>query len=187
MIITFDPVLHEYRHNGIIIPSVTQILKEAGYINSDWYSAEARDRGSAVHDLCERYIKGIRQDDIGRLLENLEYVNAFSSWINKVGAYPIETECLVHNTINGKMYGGKFDLLCEIKGKRILVDYKTGAKAKWHPLQLAGYSLASFEDGSRVNPDGVAALYLKADGTYKFDCVPGMQWVKAIAEFKACL
>ena len=154
--ITFDPVLHEYRHNGIIIPSVTQILKEAGYINSDWYSAEARDRGSAVHDLAERYIKGIRQDDIGRLLENLEYINAFASWINKVGAYPIETECLVHNTINGKMYGGKFDLLCEIKGKRILVDYKASGPA----------ALAAKDAANNVALDAKNTAVAKANATY---------------------
>jgi hypothetical protein len=57
---TFDPVLHEYRDGDLIIQSVTQILKRAGHIDDRWYSEEARERGSAVHELCERFNKGIR-------------------------------------------------------------------------------------------------------------------------------
>lgn len=154
---TFDPVLHEYRDGDVIIPSVTQVLKRAGHIDDRWYSEEARERGSAVHELCERFSKGIRTDDLGRLLASLEYVNSFAAWMKRSRAYAIETESLISHTVNGYRYAGKYDLLAEIYGKRVLIDYKTGAKAPWHYAQIAAYSLA-------VNPDAAMILYLKPTG-----------------------
>ena len=49
--IEFHPALHECREGDRVIPGVTQILKSAGIINCFFYSEEARERGSAVHDL----------------------------------------------------------------------------------------------------------------------------------------
>ena len=34
----FDPALHEYSDGGVIIRSVTQILKAAGLIDDRWFS-----------------------------------------------------------------------------------------------------------------------------------------------------
>lgn len=177
---TFDPVLHEYRDGEVIIPSVTQVLKRAGLIDDQWYSEEARERGSAVHELCERFTKGIRADEIGRPLASLEYVNAFAAWMKKSRAYAIETESLIDRTLNGYRYAGKFDLLAEIGGRKILVDYKTGPKAPWHPTQIAAYALGS-------NPDGAMVLYLKKDGKFVENWLTPFEIVRGIQEFKKAL
>lgn len=176
----FDPVRHEYRDGDTLIPSVTQILAASGLINDRWYSEESRELGSAVHTLCERYANGERFDDTGRELEGLEYVNAFSAWMRDTRAYAIMTECIIDHVLNGHRYAGKFDLLAEIGGKRVLIDLKTGAKAKWHHAQIAAYSLA-------MNPDRGAVLYLRAGGTYKEDRLTGTEMVVGIEKFKECL
>ncbi len=187
---TFDPDSHEYREDdGTLIPSVTQILKAAGVIDDRWYTAEARDKGSAVHKLCERYAQGERLDKHGRPLRELPYVNAFARWADDYRPWAIATECRVYHKIHGKPYAGTFDLLAEISGRRELVDFKTGAAAKWHAVQLSAYAMARMVNypeipDSSVNPDRIAVLYLKADGTYRYAPIPGSRFVEAIKEWK---
>lgn len=183
----FNSDRHEYSDNGIIIQSVTQLLKAAGIIDDRFFSAEARDRGSAVHELCERYANGERYDNIGRELASLEYVNAFASWQHDSKAYALRTESIIHGEHNGKRYAGRCDGLFEIRGQRVLVDFKTGAPVEWHSYQLAAYALASFEDGTKVNPNYVSALYFHADGTYHDDRLSGARLLNGIAKFKECL
>ena len=177
---TFDPVLHEYRDGDLIIPSVTQVLKRAGIIDDRWYSEEAREQGSAVHELCERFAHGVRNDNTGRPMASLEYVNAFASWMKKSRTYAIQTENIIDFTLNGYRYAGKFDLLAEIGGRRILVDYKTGAKAPWHPTQIAAYALGT-------NPDGAMILYLKKDGTFVDSWLTPFELIRGIQAFKDAL
>lgn len=177
---TFDPLLHEYRDGDTIIPSVTQILKGAGLIDDRWFTAEARERGSAVHALCQRYAQGERRDDLGRPLESLEYVNALAAWFREKRAYAIATEQMIEGAINGHRYAGTFDLLAEIDGKRILIDYKTGAGMKWHPAQIAAYALA-------VNPDRCMMLHLRADGTYRETIIQGRALLDGLEDFRKSL
>jgi len=175
----FNPALHEYWTDDhlVRIPGVTTILKEAGLIDDRFFTAEARERGSAVHSLCQRYANGERFDDLGRPLESLEYVNALAAWFREKRAYAIATEQMIDGTINGRRYAGTFDLLAEIEGKRVLIDYKTGAGMKWHPAQIAAYALA-------VNPDRCIMLHLKADGTYRENVIQGRELLAGLQDFK---
>jgi len=177
---TFDPVLHEYRDGEIIIESVTQILKRAGLIDDRWFSEEARDRGSAVHTLCERFAHGARFDNAGRHLSSLQYVNAFARFVGDFGAYAIDTETIIYGEINGHRYAGKYDLLAEIHGKRVLIDLKTGVKAKWHHIQLAAYAM-------QAKPHSAMDLYLNPDGTYQASWLTPGQLVDGGRMFKSAL
>ena len=179
----FDPELHiYYQDDGVTeMPGVTSILEKAGYIDTRWFDAESRDRGTAVHDFCERYAHGERFDKLGRELRSLEYVNAFAAWMRDSGAYAVTTEGLVSNCINGKWYGGKFDGLYEISGKIVLIDVKTGAKAKWHKMQLAAYAMA------KLNPSALVDLYLRADGSYKTDLLNAAEMVSGVMKFMYAL
>ena len=174
---TFDPLLHEYRDGDTIIPSVTQILKSAGMIDDRWFTAEARERGSAVHSLCQRYANGERRDDLGRELASLEYVNALAAWFRDRRPYAIATEQMIEGKLDGRRYAGTFDLLAEVRGRRWLVDYKTGAGMKWHPAQIAAYAIA-------VNPDRCIMLHLHADGTYRENVIQGRELLAGLQDFK---
>ncbi len=173
----FTAATHEYKQDGISVPSVTQILVAAGYIDSQWMTEESRERGTAVHDLCQRYAMGSRYDNAGRELESLEYVNAFAAWMTVTKAYAIATEQIISRSINGHRYAGRYDLLCDIRGKRLLTDIKTGVKAKWHHIQIAAYALAA-------KPDRCSILYLRPDGTYKEDHVTAQELLEGIEKFK---
>ncbi len=173
----FDPVLHEYRDGETIIPSVTQILSAAGMIDDRWFTAEARERGHAIHTLAQRYANGERFDAIGRELASLEYVNALAAWFRDRHAYAIATEQMIDGMVNKRRYAGTFDLLAEIDGKRVLIDYKTGVGLKWHPAQIAAYALA-------VNPDRCIMLHLRADGRYKENVIQGAALLSGLSQFK---
>lgn len=177
---TFDPAVHEYRDGDVVIPSVTQILKMAGLVDDRFYTDEARERGSAVHELCERYAHGIRVDNLGRPLASLEYVNAFAAWMKKSRAYAIETESVICHEIDGKRYAGKFDLLAEIAGRRVLIDYKTGGKAPSHIVQIAAYALA-------CKPDKAMVLYLRPDGKYIESWATPAQLIDSARKFRRAL
>jgi hypothetical protein len=174
---TFDSSLHEYRDGETVIPSVMQILAAAGEIDVRWFTAEARERGHAVHSLCQKYANGERFDAIGRELASLEYVNALAAWFRERHAYAIATEQMINGMVNGRRYAGTFDLLAEIDGKRCLIDYKTGAGLKWHPAQIAAYALA-------VNPDRCIMLHLKADGRYREAVIQGFDLLSGLSTFK---
>ena len=102
-------------------------------------------------------------------------------------AYAITTECIIHHTLNGRPYAGRFDLLAEIMRKRRLVDLKTGTKAKWHKIQIAAYALARFDGETPVNPDQCSCLYLRADGSYKEDRASGTEIGENIYRWKSAL
>ena len=178
--IVFNKELHEYSENGIIIRSVTQILKDAGLINDTWFTNESREKGSAVHELAQRYAQGERFDDLGRELSSLEYVNALAAWFRARKPYAIATEQMIEGNLDGHRYAGTFDLLAEVDGKRWLIDYKTGAGLKWHPAQIAAYALA-------VNPDRCMMLHLRADGTYKEAFIQGWALLDGLEDFRKSL
>ena len=177
---TFNPILHEYRDGDTVIPSVTQVLKSAGLIDDRWFTAEARERGSAVHALCQRYAQGERRDDLGRELSSLEYVNALAAWFRDRRAYAIATEQMIEGCIDGHRYAGTFDLIAEVNKMVWLVDFKTGGHIKWHPAQIAAYALA-------VNPDRCMMLHLHADGTYKEAFVQGRGLLDGLGDFRDAL
>ena len=60
---SFDEAEHAYHHNGVRLPSVTQILQAEGFIDMRFFDAYSRERGRLVH-LATHY------DDMGELDED---------------------------------------------------------------------------------------------------------------------
>lgn len=81
----FDPVLHRYTLDDVLLPSVTQILNASGAIDFSEIPQPvllaARDRGSAVHRACHF----VNEDDLdidGFRIEFPEYWPYLSAWID---------------------------------------------------------------------------------------------------------
>ena len=159
-LITFDEAKHEYRRvdSGLLVPSVTGIIKNAGIINTDWIDDYYLERGKWVHLACEYY-------DLGCLDHNTvdDAISGFvQSYINfrqaspNVLIYPDGIEKIVYNpTWN---YVGTVDRICMVNGLDAIIDLKSGSPARWHGLQLSGYSLALGGGYRRYG------LYLHKDG-----------------------
>ncbi|MDY7039063.1 MAG: hypothetical protein SV375_23285, partial [Thermodesulfobacteriota bacterium] len=57
MTLTFDPKSHIYKFNEHPVPSVTTVLKDMGFINTQYFTEEGRERGTLIHRIIEWYCK----------------------------------------------------------------------------------------------------------------------------------
>jgi hypothetical protein len=168
--LTFDASLHEYRWNGVRVPSVTQVLAQCidfSMVSRDVMEAKGA-LGTAVHAACEL-------DDANDLVEESVhdsvrgYLEGYRKFKRDKVTKVIATEMPVYHALFG--YAGKLDLLTEFDDARWLIDWKTPlAINPATALQTAGYVNAlSRELTGEKGPSSIkrAALQLKADGTYR--------------------
>jgi hypothetical protein len=170
----YDDKAHAYSDGWATVPSVTQVL--SSYFGTDprWYAPGSAERGTLAHELCAAYYGG----DYSATRNG--YAKAFAQWGFDSGARVLEMESMIEGCINGRRYAGRFDLIAEVDGRRVLVDLKTGAKAKWHHAQIAAYSLVA-------KPARGMVLYLSEDGTYKPDWLTAAQLLEGSKLFARAL
>jgi hypothetical protein len=179
-VLEFEPSSHVYRVNGVSVPSVTQLLDDAG-LTADYSVVaphvlqRARERGLHVDQCCELY----DADDLDfRSVhpEALPYVEAWARFREHEGFRPLVAQLpLFHPTY---AYAGTADAVGLLPGTRpVVVERKTTAKlAATVALQVAGYAL----DGLWYAPPGGGVLspvpwerparlgvQLRRDGTYQ--------------------
>lgn len=146
--LTFQEDLHEYRLDGVTIPSVTQVLQVTGLSDVSKIPAAVLYRaslfGKAVHKAIELYTKGTL--DIESLDPNLiPYLNGWKAFVDDFGYVSKGREHrFYHQTYR---YAGTIDQIGEItKGRHIgeaIGDIKSGCPAPSHKYQLnGGYKLA---------------------------------------------
>lgn len=147
-----------YEKDGKKYPSVTSIL---GW-NVDWKISEDElqqygSRGTIVHKMVERFLTDgvwVEPTDIPELENDVASVTGGSlklSWnscsykdaIDQIAGdlKVIEQEKELYNDEN--LYAGRVDLICLYKGKKTILDFKTGTTTDMR--QLAAY--AACEDG----------------------------------------
>ncbi len=172
---TYDPETHTYYDaSGAVLPSVTQILKHAGYI-SDFYAPGAAERGERVHRATEEL------DRYGEILMEVDeeiapYVDCYKAWREEHPDHvPLAWEEIVEGGTLWPPYAGRVDMFMRIPGLdgRVVVDKKTGQPAKWHRIQLAAYALASAQPNA-------AALYLSPDKPARLRVVKAAEMDEAI-------
>lgn len=132
--------------------------------------------GSQVHDLALGWARGEAVDVPGQCEP---YMDALEAFYREWRPETIEAERCVIYEHPDLGYGGAFDLIATVAGgRRLLIDYKTGADI-WPEVraQLAAYRHAPvmgvYNDardlvGTEPTPkvDGCAVLHLHGDGTY---------------------
>lgn len=160
--LTFDPDLHQYRLDGRFLPSVTFILREMGFIDTSFFTEEARERGTHVHRLTELHDLGtLEPKSVNPRIAG--YLEGWKSFCRKMnyGWVAIE-EPICQRTY---LYAGTPDRVgISGKGVRGLIDIKTGPPASWHGYQIGAYCLA-------VEPRVREAfsVHLAADGSYRVE------------------
>lgn len=170
----YDPLEHAYYINDRRVVSVTQALTLSGKVNAQWFTEAARNRGLAVHDMCERIDRRLplveMADDVGAPVE------AYRAFLHDHRPrWRYIEHGLFHKT---DAYGGRPDRagMVPLAGKAT-VELKTGAEEEWHGLQLAGYQ-GLLPTGARF------VLYLGKNGKYKFvRCKRAADY----PEFRECL
>lgn len=166
--LTFREEDHTYRLNGLIIPSVTTVMKPLSatvYKDVDEATlATAANRGTSVHEAIENFcLFGIKDCDP----QFQPYFDAFLAWYKEYRVEVLASEVAVYNRIY--RYAGTIDLIVRINGEIWLIDLKTTAVLN-HMLtsvQLAGYGAALASHGIKFDRRGI--LHLKKTGKFKFD------------------
>ena len=159
--ITFEAGIHTYKENGLVIPSVTQILKAAGQIDDRFYQKSGTDRGSDVHDATAAIDNGDLDVEDFSQESFFPYLEAYRNFKRDTGVKIEEVELLVSNP--RLHYAGTLDRIGIINGKYFLFDIKTGkGKSFWHGLQLAAYEAC-------CNPMEKRILFLGDNGKYSFE------------------
>lgn len=136
-ILQFEPETHEYKRNGFVVPSVTQVLHKAGFIDTKYMTELGRWRGSYCHLACE-YDDRDELDESTMRPEMLGYLAGWRKFRLETGFVPTEIEYRVLSNEWG--YAGILDRIGTLRsGKKVLLDIKTGALLDYCRMQLAAY------------------------------------------------
>ena len=134
----YDNATHAYRLSGAPIPSVTQIIAAAGLVEGlEWMTDEHRQRGTFVHNALHFLAEG-DLDYSSIAVEIQGYITGAQRFWSETGLEPIWPELVMAHPI--LKYGLKPDLAVAIlAGEPLVIDYKTGAYAPHHAVQIAAY------------------------------------------------
>lgn len=145
--------------NDTGLPSVTTILDPL--INSEWFTPECAERGSAVHDACYAHILGgyvipLRPGWQG-------YFDSFRVWCDAVEPKVEQAEVRLVSVNDGFCGQPDFIGTANLKDGRGLIDWKTSmGLEKWFRLQGAAYRYLAGLNGKTTKWGG--NLRLKSDG-----------------------
>lgn len=178
-VLAFEPADHSYWVDGVLRPSVTQLLEDAG-LTPDYSLVpaatlqHARERGIHIDACCDL----VDADDLDwRSVhpEAVPYVEAWMAFREYEGFTPLASQVMLYHPTYG--YAGTTDVVGVLPGARpAIVERKATAKmAATYALQTAGYA----QEGMWYAPPGGGVLapvpwerpvrlgvHLKRDGRY---------------------
>lgn len=137
----FCDVTHTYFYKGKEVAGVTTILSDVGIADFSGVPThnleKAANRGTDIHLACDRF------DRDGTIVKEDDAYPYVQQWVDFCDLFKpkwelIEEQVFCHNSL----YAGTLDRLGRIGGRTVLVDIKTGAKSKSHPIQTAAYVMA---------------------------------------------
>jgi len=165
MNLTYRDDIHEYRIDGVVVPSVTQIIKEAGFSDYSMVPAPilkaAQKFGKAVHSATELWDKGIL--DVESLSAPLvPYLEAWKKF--RTDYNPVINEIELKLGSEKWRFAGTIDRIITLNGAGIL-DLKSGFEfIPATAIQTGGYGILAKE---KYKIKFRMGLLLKPDGTYK--------------------
>jgi hypothetical protein len=106
--VEFEPEGHVYTYHGEHWPSITQILKAEGFIDTSHYDEWSRDKGSMVH-LAAKYYLSCELDEETLDPVIIPYLNAFKRFMSESGLIVHQSETPGVNTTY--RYSGTPDII----------------------------------------------------------------------------
>lgn len=138
--LTFDQDKHLFRHNGVYLPSVTQVLMAEGFIEGiEWVDPVYLTRGTYVHKATELYD---RHDLDESILDNelRSYLEAYKRAKAEIGFKIIDIEVKRYNPLYG--YAGIIDRV--IEGSTNYVLYLTPEVNSWYKRDIIKTARSDF-------------------------------------------
>lgn len=169
--LTFDESIHQYKENGIVVPSVTQVLKESGLVDLSFVDKETllykSDLGTKVHKATEYFDRDVLDmEELHPVLKG--YLNAWIKFSHDYKFIPQDIELrMIHPLYK---YAGTIDRIGLIKPSIVQLDIKSGVRHHSHKIQSAGYTeLYNYGKPKNEQVKRRFTVYLNEDGTYKVD------------------
>lgn len=176
--IVFEQATHTYRVDGVVIPSVTQALKEVGIIDFSMVPASRLDAacafGTAVHKATELWDRGTL--DYEALDANIiPYLEGWIKFCKDTGFTSIAIELPLYSKLY--RFCGMLDRLGTWRKNTsvLIADIKTGVDlSPATAIQTAGYEILVRENeiegfvGKRMKTTRISVL-LNSEGTYKIE------------------
>jgi len=163
--LTFDAEKHEYRRDGIVFPSVTQVIESVAGSRFANITAEdlefACQRGTVVHTITELHDLGtLDKHSIDPALRG--YYAAYIAFLEDCSP---KWDKIEHRACDETLgYAGTIDRIGEMNGRGVILDIKTGVKSCWTGVQLAAYANIIKDKKSKR-----FGLHLGGDGKYQLE------------------
>ena len=164
--IEFDAATHTYTVDGIVRPSVTQVLQATGYSDfsmvPEHILLRGQKRGTIVHDATAIIDDPDYDLDWDELDDTCRpYIEAYRTFKEQSGFRPIKVEYQVYN--ESYQFAGTLDRTGWLNNQKVLIDFKTGSvKGEAIRMQLHAYHQCLNDD-----PHVMYALQLRKDGSYR--------------------
>jgi len=169
-ILSFQRENHQYRIGETIVPSVTKVLRMAGFVRfrcKREVLEKASRRGKLAHMITADIDHGVeeywRSDE-----EQRGYAEAWKEFKRVADFEPDQIE----RQVSSKLYrfAGTFDRTGWLNSRSsrrryALLEIKTGVYSEWHGEQLGGYSLCLDKNLKA----GRVAVYLQPDGKFHIE------------------
>lgn len=164
--VTFEEVEHRYSVNGLVMPSVTQVLCGVNLIDTRWFDELSAWRGSVVHRICELDDQNdLDESDVDERVQG--YLDAWRAFKANLNFIPELIEHRVYHPTLG--YAGTLDRTGTINdGTKVIIDIKSGSPAPATGLQLIGYALCLDEPRAYQR----YAVQLSNNGKYHMKMFP---------------
>jgi hypothetical protein len=165
-VIEFDEDTHIYRVDGVVMPSVTQILD--AYTGLEFVNREllrrAAEFGNHVHRACDLYDTG-QLDEASLDPALVPYLDGWKAFLEDTGAVVVLSECWLASRRHG--YAGTLDKLVWWGKSKRLVDVKSGTVVpRTVGPQTSAYAEAYTEEtGERIRDR--YCIHLPGDGKYR--------------------
>lgn len=140
------------------LPRVTDILRDAGLVDTSFFSDYHRDRGTAVHAACVLLSEGeLAWETVADACH--ARVMGFNKFLEEMKPEVIAAEEEVVNEELG--YVGHLDFRMNINGKSWVIDVKPPSQYPWQRIQLMLYCMCF------VRPWKRGGLHLQDNGDYR--------------------
>ena len=175
---TFDEALHEYRIDGVVVPSVTAVLHAVlpGWQADQWYL----ERGRAMHHGCRLLDEG-RLDWATVSPEIVGRVKAWEKFRREYNTPILAREQPLYSSLY--RFAGTVDaVFAEGVSEHLIVDLKSSYSPS-AIVQVAAYSMLWDLKGTSAG----RIVELRDDETYRCHCIDRPEMRGAKQTFLACL
>lgn len=182
MDIKFNEERHEYSVDGVIIPSVSEIIKPLTVDTVEkakpWLRDIAALRGSRIHQITMLMDYG---EDVEVDADISGYIKAYRRFLDDYNPKWEGIETIVYH--DGLGYAGTIDRYGTVNGHTCVVDIKTGAYNKHTMSAQLGAYVSALRKMKGYSASQAFDLMLSKDGTYEIKYINHL----SAALFEHCL